>query len=144
LTIHRANQSYSYQLESYNLMNFLEFASDKYAAVFVDHYFNGSIFNKLPLIKNLKLREVITFKGLWGGISSNNLPENNPLLYRFPQADDGTILTNSLSNGPYMEASIGVSNIFKLFRIDLVKRLSYLDNPNVSEYGIRGRFKFDF
>lgn len=144
LMIHRANQSYSYQLESYNLMNFLEFASDKYAAIFVDHYFNGFIFNKLPLIKKLKLREVITFKGLWGGISANNLPENNLSLYRFPQAADGTILTNSLANGPYMEASVGVSNIFKIFRIDLVKRLSYLDNPNVSEYGIRGRFKFDF
>lgn len=144
LMIHRANQSYSYQLESYNLMNFLEFASDKYAAIFIDHYFNGFIFNKIPLIKKLKLREVITFKGLWGGISSKNLPENNYSLYRFPEAQDGTPLTYSLADGAYMEASVGISNIFKIFRIDLVKRLSYLDNPNVSEYGIRGRFKFDF
>jgi hypothetical protein len=43
-----------------------------------------------------------------------------------------------------MEASIGIGNILKFFRVDFVKRLSYLDNPQVSEYGIRGRFKMDF
>jgi hypothetical protein len=52
LMIHRANQSYSYQLESYNLMNFLEFVSDQYAGLFVDHYFNGFFFNKIPLVKS--------------------------------------------------------------------------------------------
>ncbi len=144
LNIHRANQSYSYQLESYNLMNFMEFASDKYAAIFLDHYFNGFIFNKLPLIKKLKLREVITFKALFGSISDKNFPENNPNLYRFPRSAEGPTITNSLANAPYIEASVGIANIFKVFRIDVVRRFSYLDNPNVSEYGIRGRFKFDF
>jgi hypothetical protein len=144
LIIHRANQSYAYQLESYNLMNFLEFASDQYAAIFVDHYFNGFIFNKLPLIKKLKLREVITFKGLYGSINKNNLPQNNNALYRFPQNTEGVTLTNSLAAEPYMEVSVGIANIFKIFRLDVVKRLSYLNNPNVSEYGLRGRFKFDF
>lgn len=144
LNIHRANQSYSYQLESYNLMNFMEFASDKYAAIFVDHYFNGFIFNKLPLIKKLKLREVITFKALYGSISDKNLPENNPNLYRFPRTVEGPTITNSLVKAPYIEASVGIANIFKVFRIDVVRRFSYLKNPNVSEYGIRGRFKFDF
>ncbi|RYF11635.1 MAG: carboxypeptidase-like regulatory domain-containing protein, partial [Flavobacteriales bacterium] len=33
LAIHRANQTYAYQLNSYNLMNFLEFVSDRYAAI---------------------------------------------------------------------------------------------------------------
>jgi hypothetical protein len=144
LNIHRANQSYSYQLESYNLMNFMEFASDQYAALFVDHYFNGFIFNKLPLINKLKLREVITFKALYGSISDKNLPANNSSLFQFPKAADGQTITNSLSKAPYIEASVGVANIFKVFRVDVVRRFSYLNNPNVSEYGIRGRFKFDF
>lgn len=43
-----------------------------------------------------------------------------------------------------MEASIGIANVFKFFRVDLVKRLSYLNHPNVAEWGIRARFKFDF
>ncbi|MDI9876168.1 DUF5686 and carboxypeptidase-like regulatory domain-containing protein [Flectobacillus rivi] len=144
LMIHRANQSYSYQLESYNLMNFLEFVSDQYAGLFVDHYFNGFFFNKIPLIKKLKFREIITFKALYGSLSDKNNPNLNPDLYKFPTNEEGQVLTHSLNNGPYMEASIGIGNILKFFRVDFVKRLSYLDNPQVSEYGIRGRFKMDF
>ncbi len=55
LTIHRANQTYAYQLNSFNMMNFMEFVSDHYVSVSTDYYFNGFIFNKLPLIRKLKL-----------------------------------------------------------------------------------------
>ena len=146
LTIHRANQTYAYQPEAYNMMNFLEFISDQYAAVFVDHYFNGFIFNKLPLIRRLKLREVITFKGLMGSITEENTPTANNDLYRLPMDADGKQpLSFSLGKEPYMEASFGIANIFKLLRVDFIKRLSYLDNPNAPKsIGIRFRMKFDF
>jgi len=144
LDIHRANQTYSYQLQSYNLMNFLEFVSDQYIAFNVDHYFNGFIFNKLPLLKKLKLREVVTMKVLYGGITEKNRPENNSSLYKFPLTNDGQTLTHTLEKKPYIEASVGIANIFKLFRIDLIKRFSYLEHPGVDGIGIRGRFKFDF
>src|SRR4029077_12215851 len=77
LTIHRANQTYAYQLNSYNLMNFLEFVSDHYAGLNVDHYFNGFFFNKIALSKKLKLREVVTAKVLYGGVRNENNPEIN-------------------------------------------------------------------
>lgn len=144
LSVHRANQTYSYQLESYNLMNFLEFVSDHYTSVFIDHYFNGFILNKFPLVKHLKLREVVTCKILYGGIRAQNRPENDPSLYLFPQNENGVTTTYSLEKQPYIEASFGIANIFKLFRVDIVKRFTYLDNPNVTEYGIRARFKLDF
>ena len=144
LDIHRANQTYSYQLQSYNLMNFLEFVSDQYASVNIDHHFNGFFFNKVPLLKKLKLREMISFKCLWGSLSSQNNPANNPELYRFPVSNDGKLITYSLDKGPYMEGSVGIGNIFKFFRVDLVKRFSYLDHPNVSQIGVRARFKFEF
>ena len=44
---------------------------------------------------------------------------------------------------PYGEATIGIENIFKLVRIDVVYRLSHLD-PNVSPFGIRARMTFNF
>jgi hypothetical protein len=62
MTIHRANQTYAYQLNSYNLMNFQEFVSDHFAAVSIDHHFNGLFFNRIPLLKKLKLREVVSVK----------------------------------------------------------------------------------
>lgn len=144
LAIHRANQTYSYQLQSYNLMNFLEFVSDKYVSLSFDHYFNGFIFNKIPLLKKLKWREVATFKLLYGSIRQENDPRYNSAVFAFPTNDQGVETTYSLRPEPYMEASAGIANIFKLIRVDVVKRLSYLDHPEVSQWGIRARFKFDF
>lgn len=144
LAIHRANQTYSYQLQSYNLMNFLEFVSDEYVSIHFDHYFNGFFFNKIPLLKRLKLREVATLKVLYGGIRDENIPTNSNGLIAFPTTVDGIQSTYSLEKEPYVEASVGIANIFKFFRVDVVKRLTYLDHPNVAQWGIRGRFKFDF
>lgn len=145
LTIHRANQTYAYQPEAYNLMNFLEFVSDQYAAVFIDHHFNGFIFNKLPIIRKLKLREVITFKGLMGKLSDQNKATAENGLLVMPTDENGKPSTFSLEKKPYMEVSFGIENIFKVLRLDIVKRLSYLENPNVSgNPTIRFRMRFDF
>jgi hypothetical protein len=144
LTVHRANQTYAYQLNSYNLMNFLEFVSDHYASLDVQYYMNGFLFNKVPLLKKLKLREVFSFKGLIGGLRDENNPAYNPSLFRFPMDEEGRPISYTLSRQPYIEGSVGIANIFKLLRVDLVKRFTYLDNPNVSEWGIRARFKLDF
>ncbi len=144
LDIHRANQTYSLQLQSYNLMNFLEFVSDRYVELHITHFFNGFFFNKIPLFKQLKWREVISAKMLYGTITDQNNPALHPNLFKFPVQADGTPLTYSLDARPYVEVSAGIANIFKLFRIEVIKRITYLDHPNVSEYGLRGRFKFDF
>lgn len=144
LTIHTANQTYSYQLENYNLMNFLEFASDQYTSVMIDHCFNGFFLNKVPLVKRMKLREMLSCKILYGDISSNNNPNNNSSLYKLPKEMDGTPITYTLGSKPYIEGSVGISNLFKFFRVDLVKRFTYLDNPHVTPLGVRVRFKIDF
>jgi hypothetical protein len=144
MDIHHANQTYSLQLNSYNLMNFQEFVSDHYASVNIDHDFNGFFFNKIPLLNKLKLREIINFKGIWGGVRSENNPVNDPSLLRFPVTAEGNPITYTLNNGPYIEGSVGVGNIFKLLRLDLVRRFTYLDHPGTTEWGIRGRIKFDF
>jgi len=144
LSIARANQTYAYQLLSYNLMNFLEFVSDHYASVSIDHNFNGFFFNKIPLVKKLKLRELVSFKALYGSVRDENNPNMNPSLSQFPRNADGEQTTFTLGSKPYIEGSVGVGNIFKLLRVDMVKRFNYLDNPEVSEWGIRARVKFDF
>ncbi len=144
LEIHRANQTYSYQLSSYNLMNFLEFVSDEYASIFYTHFFNGFFFNKIPLFKKLKWREVVSAKVLYGRITDANNPTLHPDLYRLPINQDGSTITYTLQSKPYIEASVGISNIFKVLRVDLIKRLSYLDHNSVSQFGIRARLKLDF
>ena len=133
MDIHRANQTYSFQLQSYNLMNFMEFVSDHYAGINIDHHFNGFFFNKIPLFRRLKWREVVNAKILWGGVRSENMS-----ILLFPAT------TYSLDKGPYIEGSAGIGNIFKLLRIDVVRRFTYLSHADAPEWGVRAMLKFDF
>lgn len=145
LTIHRANQTYAYQLNSYNLMNFMEFISDHHASINVQYYMNGFLFNKIPLLKKLKLREVFSFKGIYGGLRDINNPDISDNVYTWQRNSDGDISSFTFyDNIPYMEASAGIANIFKVLRVDAVKRLNYLDHPNAPSWGIRARIKIDF
>ncbi len=150
LNLPEANQSFFYNPLSYNMMNFLEFSTDQYASIFYTHFFEGFFFNKIPLINRLKLRSLVSCKLLYGGLSDANNPVLNKGLIQYPTADNGTSLTRSLGKQPYIEASIGIYNIFEVLRFDLVKRVTYLDGPAVpSLFGVKGlgfrtRFKISF
>jgi len=147
LTIHRANQTYAYQLNSYNLMNFLEFVSDHNASINVQYYMNGFLLNKIPLIKKLKLREVFSFKGVYGGLRKENDPDDpnyGSKVFAWQRNADQIQSSYTFGSEPYMEASIGLSNIFKILRVDYVKRLNYLDHVDAPAWGIRARVRFDF
>jgi hypothetical protein len=144
LDIFRANQTYSYQVNSYNLMNFLEFTADQYESVSIDQHFNGFFFNKIPLFKKLKWRETASFKAIWGGLSNENNPSLHPNLYQFPIALNRQPITYGLGNTPYIEGSVGIENIFKFVRVDLVRRFTYLDHPDVAKWGIRTLVQLNF
>ena len=139
-----ANQSYVIEEEMYNLINNMEFLNDRYASMMLSWDMNGKIFNRIPLLKKLKWREYIAVNTLWGSLSDKNnpfLPENagsNQLMY-FPE---GCNIMDR--NQPYVELVMGVHNIFKLFHIDLVRRLNYLDLPTSHKWGVRYIFRLTF
>lgn len=143
LFMHRANQTYAYQRNSYNLMNFLEFVSDRYASINIDHSFNGFFLNKIPLVKKLKFREIVTCKVLYGSLGSSNNPEIRSDMFKFPTDASGIPLTYTLTSRPYIEAGFGFSNILRIFRVDFIRRFSYLSNPNVDKNGFRVQFRLD-
>jgi hypothetical protein len=144
LNIHRANQTFAYVIDNYNLMNFLEFVSDKSVSFNFDHHFGGYFFNKIPLFKKLKWRETASIKVLYGGLSDRNNPSIHPSIYRFPVDENGSPITYALGKTPYIEGSAGIENIFKFIRVDVVKRFTYLDHPGIADWGIRTKIKFDF
>jgi len=151
--IPRANQTYSYQIRSFNMMNFMEFAADEYVNLNIQHFFLGALFNEIPLLRKLKLREIVTLKMLYGRLTDENNPnvDGNEDLVQFQNTlTNPQPLTYTLNGTPYLEGSFGISNIFKFLRVDLVKRFNYLDNPNVpilfgvKGLGLRFRFKVEF
>lgn len=138
LMLHQGNQTYFYDETAYNTMNFFEFVSDEWASLWLTYHAEGLFFNKLPLFRRLKWREVASAKMVVGDYDGRNdliLSRN----YEGDPTPDVFILTK-----PFVEAAIGVENIFKVFRIDFIWRLSYLDHPDIVRYGIRGKFQFDF
>lgn len=145
LSIPRANQTYSYQSKSFNMMNYLEFVSDQQIDIQLSHSFNGFIMNKLPLVKKLKLRTFVTYKMVLGSISDENNPDLNSELAPYPRNSGDRQATFALTTTPYMEASFGVSNIFKFLRLDMVKRLTYLDNPQAPKgWALRAMIVIEF
>lgn len=143
LAIHKANQSYAYQINAYNMMNFLEFVSDHYASINIDHGFGGFFLNKVPILKRLKLREHASLKAIYGGVRTENNPDLDPTLMQFQSNADGVKTTYLFGNVPYVEGSIGLGNVFKFLRVDVVRRFNYLDHPDVPKWGLRAKFKVD-
>ena len=135
-----ANLSYTIQPESFSLMNPMEFPTDYYGSLDMSYFLNGLIFNRIPGVKKLKLREVVTFKGLMGGLTKKNDPDHNPDLFRFPEG----AATSRLTAKPYMELGVGIDNILTCLRVDYIWRLTYRDAPGASKGGVRISLHFTF
>ena len=139
LILPNANMSYTIQPETYTNMNPLEFINDEYASWDLTYYMNGNLLNRIPLIKKLRWREVFCFRGLWGNLTDKNNPSSNSKgLFAFPEG------TYQMGKKPYMEASIGIENIFNAIRVDYVWRLNYLDHPGIQKNGIRATIMLSF
>jgi len=137
LEVHPGNETWGYNEDAYNLMNINEFVSDEYISFNVHQHFGGIFLNKIPLLRKLKWREVVTFKGIYGRLQQKNT--NLMALADY---------TTTLTAKPYMELAAGIENIFSFLRVDAVWRLSYLshevDGIKVSPFGIRGKLQFEF
>ena len=130
------NASYIMSEYSFNTMRPMEFMMDRYVSLFATYHLKGLILNHIPLIKHLKLREVVGFNILYGAMSEMNRPTSQHVgLYLLPTNAD------FLTKEPYMEYSIGIENILKLIRIDYVRRLSYLEGA-ASPYAIKVSLQF--
>ncbi len=133
MELHGGNETYVYDYMSYNMMKYYEFASDQYASLGVFHHFEGLLFNKIPLIKKLKWREVVTCKALWGSVNDKN---KRALI--FPKT------LNAIGNEPYVEVSAGIENIFKVFRIDALWRCTHHRANAIDNFGVKLGFQLAF
>ncbi|MDJ0645886.1 MAG: DUF5686 family protein [Flavobacteriaceae bacterium] len=125
---------------TYDLLDFYEFVTDEYAALHLEHNFNGRILSRLPLLRKLNLREIVSFKAVVGGLSEENRTMSN--FFNVQDADGN--LPAGAPTKPYYEYSLGVDNIFKLLRIDFVFRGNYLDLPGATKFAVKGGFGFYF
>lgn len=126
------NQTYFSMDNTFSLLDYYEFVSDTYASVHIQHDLGGRIFSRIPLLRQLNLRELLGFRAVYGTISEDNKAINaSNLVYQAPE-------------DIYWEWSAGVGNIFKIFRLDFNFRGNYRDVPGVRKFGISGAFGLHF
>ena len=126
------NQTLFSIYNTFNQLDFYEFVSDTYASFHLQHDFGGRFFSRIPWLRKLNLREVVGFRAVYGEISEENIALNaSNLVYQAPE-------------DVYWEWSVGIGNIFKVFRLDFNFRGNYLDNPDARRFGVTGTFGFSF
>jgi hypothetical protein len=126
------NQTYFIIGNTFSNLNFYEFVSDEYATLQWDHNFQGRLLSRIPMLRKLNWREIIGVRGVYGSISNENqLINASGLVYKAPKQ-------------PYWEYSVGIGNIFKVFRIDASWRGNYRNLPDTNNFTIKGEFGFYF
>ena len=133
LELHQGSQTYTLDPLAFNMMNIFEFASDRYAYLFLEHHFEGFFFNKVPLLRKLKWREVVSIKSVIGDMTKANLAQLNYNKGLDPQL-----------HRPYLESGVAIENIFKLVRIDALWRMTHLERPGARRFGVRVSLSFRF
>ena len=122
------------------MMRSLEFLYDEYLFLDVEHYLDGYLLSKIPLLKKLKIREFYTLKLLLSNLTDKNNPrvaKNSEDLFFLPEY-------SYTKTAPYFEASVGLYNILKLFKVEAVRRFSYLDHPKTNKWGVRFGIQIGF
>lgn len=133
LNVVPGNQSYFSIYNTFSQLDYYEFVTDTYTSLHLEHNFNGRFFSRIPFLRKYNLREIVGIRGVWGDVSNANKNLNaSGLTYIAP------------SDKIYYEYSVGVGNIFKVFRIDFNFRGNYLDTPQARNFGITGSFGFNF
>ena len=161
LFVPMSNTSILLDPKAFNLMQPMEFLTDRYIAWHLTYYLKGWIFNRIPGLKRLKLREVISFHGLAGYLADHNNPDKTFGLYDLPYTYSSTDANGNVqymksrtsfrdgpyidSDGnvqwrnsymPYMEITAGIENIFKLIRIDYIRRLTHINAAPGQKIGV--------
>jgi len=132
LNIFDGNQSYAYDPYRFTLMHNYQYAADRYMLLHMDWNGQGCLFNLIPGIRVLRLRELALFKMAWGGLS-----DRHNLLLPLPDQH-----LHSLST-PYVEIGCGIGNIFRMADLVSVWRLTHRDEPGAPTWSLRFRFHID-
>lgn len=128
----------------FSMMRSMEFVADEYIRFSLEHQLEGFIFNKIPFVKKLNLREIWGAKMFYGRLTDGNNPYLSNDVIRFDRDKDGQIMTHVMDRSPYWEGKVGIDNIFRMLRVEYIRRLNYLGLPNVDRDSYRVSLHLNF
>ena len=126
------NPTFAYDRYKFSLMDHYQYGADRFLYGFLTWDMQGLLFNRIPGIQRLHLRELIEAKIAWGMLSDKHrqvvpLPEGMSSL-----------------RVPYVELGVGIGNILQVANVFAVFRLTHntpADNA-LPWWGIRVCFSF--
>ncbi|MEM6261219.1 MAG: DUF5686 family protein [Bacteroidota bacterium] len=130
---HLGNESVFYNRNSFNLMEFSEFISDRFVSLRVAHRFDGLIMNRVPLIRKLNWRLFTLADVLYGDLGQENIDLTLPPL---GSNGSGGPAIQGLGSDPYVELGYGIENIFRFIKVTFLHRLTYLQE-DTRDFGVK-------
>lgn len=121
-----------YGFYRFSMMNFMQFAADKYFDFQGELIMNGLILNHIPLLKYLNMREMFSVKFGYGKMSNDHLSVMDFPAYVYP------------FNRPYTEVGVGLANILHLFNLQAIWRLTDIKQFSGDNFAIRGSLRISF
>ncbi len=140
LDVARGNESILANTYNYSLMNFYEFVSDAFVHVSYTQRFEGALFNKIPWVNSLKLRNYVQVKAAYGSMTN----ENKNMQVAFNAQGQSLSPINTFGKEPYVEFGYGIENIFKIGTLGMVHRLNYHNLPSARLFGVNIGIRVQF
>ncbi len=129
------SMSLGYAKYRFNLLHHASFAHNLYSNIHLDFNGGGVILNRIPFIRKFKLREMVSLKSHYGSLTNSyNGVFDLPDYYK----NEG--------KKPYAEIGFGITNIFKVLRVEYVRQLTntYVGSGFADKNGIRFRAEMSF
>ena len=137
LEIPQGNEPTGINFYQLNKMRYFEFGLDKYIQINNEFIFNGLIFNHIPLIKHLNFRELVALKVIVGDLSDRHRE-----VLDFPNRNEYPSYLRKMKN-PYVEGSIGMTNLFRIFTVQLNWRFTNI-YEDISPWKVSAGFRLGF
>lgn len=127
------NQTHTFDIHRFSLMNNYQYAADKYIALHALWNGKGVLFNLIPGVRSLRVRELVELKVAYG-----NLRQDHQEILPFPTTQTGHSTMNNL-HIPYVEMGVGIGNILRVGEVYGVFRLTQLNDPSTPWWAVRFR-----
>ena len=128
-----ANQTHTFDLYRFSLMNNYQYAADQFVALHAHWNGKGVLFNLIPGVRYARLRELVELKVAYGGLRQDH---QSILAFPITQTGYNTLQAPTI---PYVEMGVGIGNILRIGELYGVFRLTQLQDLTTPWWAIRFR-----
>ena len=127
------NQTHTFEPHRFSWMNNYQYAADQYVALQAHWNGKGVLFNLIPGVRYLRLRELVELKMAYGGLRQDH---QQVLAFPTTQTGHGTMRAMQV---PYVEMGVGIGNILRIGEVYGVFRLTQINDPASPWWAVRFR-----